>query len=193
MPIGNQLMHARVGTYDFSRKVLKPKIFSLGENNFHTVNCLSKIMAYLVLMLYCILSICLVIFVFYKLPFFYAVTAYIGKSSNALLFINDYFRNLPFAALLLLRSGDVETNPGPKKSSVIKFCHWNLNGLAAHDFLKVSLIEAFITTHNFDIICLSETFLDSTVSQDDENIMINGYSLLRADHPSNSKRGGVCF
>ena len=96
-------------------------------------------------------------------------------------------------ALLLLRSGDVETKPSPKKSSVIKFSHWNLKGLAAHDFLKVSLIEAFITTHNFDIICLSETFLDSTVSQDDENIMINGYSLLRADHPSNSKRGGVCF
>ena len=107
--------------------------------------------------------------------------------------MNDYFRNLPFVALLLFKSGDVETNPGPKKSSVIKFCHWNLNGLAAHDFLKVSLIEAFITTHNFDIICLSETFLDSTVSQDDENIMINGYSLLRADHPSNSKRGGVCL
>ena len=92
--------------------------------------------------------------------------------------------------MILLRSGDVETNPGPKKSSFIKFCHWNLNDLAAHDFLKVSLI-ALITTHNFDIICLSETFLDSTVSQHDENIMINGYSLLRADHPSNSKRGGV--
>ena len=96
-------------------------------------------------------------------------------------------------ALLLLRSGDVETNPNSKKSSVIKFCHWNLNGLGAHDFLKVSLIEAFITTHNFDIICLSDTFLDSTVSQHDKNIMINGYSLLRADHSSNSKRGGVCL
>ena len=60
---------------------------------------------------------------FLKTSFFYAVAAYIGKSSNALLFINDYFRNLPFAALLLLRSGDVETNPGPKKLSVIKFCH----------------------------------------------------------------------
>ena len=93
--------------------------------------------------------------------------------------------------LVLLRSGDVETNPGPKKSSVIKFCHWNLNGLAAHDFLKVSLIEAFITTHNFDIICLSETFLDSTLSQHDENTMINDYWLLRADHHSYSKRGGV--
>ena len=134
-------------------------------------------------MLYYFLSICSIIFISHKRLVFYAVTAYMGKSSNALLFINDYFRNLPFVTYLLLRSGDVETNLGPKKSSVIKFCHWNLNGLAAHDFLKVSLIEAFITTHNFDIICLSETFLDSTVSQHDENIMIKGYSLLRAEQP----------
>ena len=54
-------------------------------------------------------------------------------------------------------------------------------------------MKAFITTHNFDIICLWETFLDSTVSQHNENIMINGYSISRADHPSNSKRGGVCL
>ena len=174
MPIGNQLMRERVGTYNFSRKVLKPKLFSSGENNFYTVHCLFKIKAYLVLMFF-FLSICLIIFIFHKRLFFYAVTAYIEKSSNALLFINDYFRNLPFVSLLLLRSGDIEINPGPKKSSVIKFCHWNLNGLAAHDFLQVSLAEAFITTHNSDIICLSEIFLDSAVSQHDENIMINGY------------------
>ena len=118
MPIGNQLMRARVGTYNFSRKVLKPKIFSLGENNFHTVHCLSK-MTYLVFMLYYFLSVCLVIFIFYKL--IYVFTAYIGKSSNAVLFINDYFHNFPFVALLLFKSGDVETNPGPKKSSVINF------------------------------------------------------------------------
>ena len=49
-----------------------------------------------------------------------------------------------------------------------------------------------MTTHNFGIICLSETFLDSRVSQHDENIMINGY-LLKVDHPSNSKSGGVCL
>ena len=115
------------------------------------------------------------------------------EECNALIFINDYFRNLPFVLLLLLKSGDFESNPGPKKSSVIKFWHWNLNGLDAHDFLKVFLIDAFITTHNFDIICLSETFLDAAVPQLDENIMINNYSLLRANHSSNSKRGGVCL
>ena len=31
-------MRARAGTYNFSRKVLKPKIFSSGENNFYTVH-----------------------------------------------------------------------------------------------------------------------------------------------------------
>ena len=53
------------------------------------------------------------------------------------------------------------------------FCHWNLNGLAAHEFVKIPLIEAIITTHNFDIISLSETFLDSTIPQNDQNININ--------------------
>ena len=75
----------------------------------------------------------------------------------------------------------------------IKFCHWNLNGLAAHDFIKVPLVEAFITSNNFDLVCLSETFLDSTIPNDDVNIQINGYSLLRADHLNNIKRGGVCI
>ena len=54
-------------------------------------------------------------------------------------------------------------------------------------------MEAFITSNNFDLVCLSETFLDSTIPNDDVNIQINGYSLLRADHPNNIKRGGVCI
>ena len=80
-----------------------------------------------------------------------------------------------------------------KRSSNIKFCHWNLNGLAAHEFIKVPLIQAFTTTSSFDIVYLSETFLDSTILDDDVNIQINGYLLLRADHLNNIKRGGVCI
>ena len=41
--------------------------------------------------------------------YFDTVTAYIIKSSNALPFINDYFGNIPFVVLLLLRSGAAET------------------------------------------------------------------------------------
>ena len=63
---------------------------------------------------------------------------------------------------IILLSGDIEVNPGPKRSSNTKLCHWNLNGLAAHDFINVPVIEGLITTSNFDIVCLSEKFLDST-------------------------------
>ena len=41
--------------------------------------------------------------------YFDTVTAYITKSSNAQPFINDYFGNIPFVVLLLLRLGAVET------------------------------------------------------------------------------------
>ena len=75
-----------------------------------------------------------------------------------------------FKHLLLLLSGDIEINPGPKRSSNITFCHWNLNDLAAHDFIKVPLVEAFITSNNFDLVCLSETFLDPTIPNDEVNI-----------------------
>ena len=95
--------------------------------------------------------------------------------------------------MLLLESGDIETNRGPWRSSLIKFCCWNLNGLATHNFAKMPLIEAFITTHNLDIICLSETFLDSSIDVSDTRMNINGYSFLTADHLSNTKRAGVCM
>ena len=44
-----------------------------------------------------------------------------------------------------------------------------------------------------DIICLSETYLDSTIRSDNDNLEIPGYNLVRSDHPSNNKRGGVCI
>ena len=101
-------------------------------------------------------------------------------------FINN-FKHQP------LLSGDIEVNPGPKRSSNIKFCHWNLNRQAAHDFIKVPLTEAFITASNIVIVFLSETFLDSTIPDDDVNIQINKYSLLRADHPNLIKPGAACI
>ena len=59
-------------------------------------------------------------------------------------------------------------------------------------FTKVSLLSAYISVHKFDIICLSETYLHSEIPSDDKNLEIPGYNLVREDHPSNSKRRGVC-
>ena len=57
----------------------------------------------------------------------------------------------------------------------------NVNIILAQN--KLSLLTAYNSALNYDLICLTETYLDSTV----------GYNLLRADHPDNVKRGGVCL
>ena len=56
-------------------------------------------------------------------------------------------------------------------------------------FTKVSLLS-YISVHKFDIICLSETYLNSEMPYNDENLEIPGYNLVREDHPSSSKPGG---
>ena len=102
-----------------------------------------------------------------------------------------FFRNL--IELLLVCSGDIEINPGPKTKNQISFCRWNLNGLTTYNFTKIYLVQALSVTHDYDIICLSETFLYLSISKEDERIDIKGYNLLWADHPSNKKGGVVCM
>ena len=65
-------------------------------------------------------------------------------------------------ALLIRQSEDIEMNPGPKPNPFHSFSifHWNLNSLTAHDYLKVSLLRAYVAIKKFDVVCLSETFLD---------------------------------
>ena len=39
---------------------------------------------------------------------------------------------------------------------------------------------------------MSETYLNSSLASDDDNLEIWGYSLVQSDHPCYNKRGGVC-
>ena len=57
--------------------------------------------------------------------------------------------------------------------------------------IKLSLLRAYLVFHKVDIICLSETYLNSSNSPDDDILEMSGYSLVRSEHVSNSKRGGV--
>ena len=43
-------------------------------------------------------------------------------------------------------SGDIEKNPGPRHSSCENFliCHWNLNSVTAHSYVKISLLKAYL-------------------------------------------------
>ena len=83
-------------------------------------------------------------------------------------------------------------NPGPLISS-LKFCHWNLNSILARNSIKLSLIEAYDSIHKFDLIALSETYLNNSISNEDIPLQGFSHNVFRSDHPSNAKRGGVCL
>ena len=73
---------------------------------------------------------------------------------------------------MILLSGDVETNSGTRRSTdeTFSICHWNPNGLPAYNYNKLFLLRPYIAVHKLDANCLYETYLDSTVASDDENL-----------------------
>ena len=117
-----------------------------------------------------------------------------------LLFCWHYFESAFIILLTLIYlyislqcHGDIELNQGPRKLKINSFSifHWNLNSLAAHNFSKLTQLIAYNSIYKHDFICLSETYLDSSIP--DNLIDIEGYKLICADHPYNIKSGGVCI
>ena len=70
-------------------------------------------------------------------------------------------------------------------------CPWNLNSIAAHTFSKLSLLETYNIQHNFDMIGLLETFLDSSIQINNERLYMKGNKLIRTYNSSDSKKGGL--
>ena len=64
---------------------------------------------------------------------------------HVLMFFCTLLLLLFISMILLLLSGDIETNLGPYPGyfSSFSFCHWNLNSSAAHNFMKMSLLQAY--------------------------------------------------
>ena len=51
-------------------------------------------------------------------------------------------------------------------------------------------LRAFISIHEFDIICISESFFSFNTAFDDDNLKIEGCIIVRSDLPSYSRSGG---
>ena len=86
-------------------------------------------------------------------------------------------------------------NLGHKKDSSkhnFSTAHWNLNSIAAKNFVKLSQLQAYNTLHGYDLICFSETWLDSTTSIDSNDLSLKGYNLHRVDDPDSVKKRGFC-
>ena len=90
---------------------------------------------------------------------------------------------------LLLQCGDIEENSGlkTKPNDNLFVCHWNVNSITSYNFQKTAVLNSFVAMHKFDIICMSKTFLNNTYEDNDLNL--NGYSLLPMEHSSNEKGG----
>ena len=91
---------------------------------------------------------------------------------------------------LLLLQHDIESNPGLKKKQVksLSCCHWNVDSLLARNLSKISQTGTYNSPSSHDFICISETYFDLTILEQDKSFHLNCYNLLRADHPNNKAR-----
>ena len=103
-----------------------------------------------------------------------------------------YTKNEPhwLPIILIILSNDVHLNPGPQfQNNFFNFMSWNVNSLAKDNFQRVSLIEAHNSLFNYDLISICETSLNDSVTLPDT--MLNDYTFEPANHPANTRRGGM--
>ena len=151
MPIDNLLWYARIGVFQSAKFKSFTKVYTDPSVNLGNQELSVVYLSICALLLICASTIFNGIvnnFEKFKFPIFLNV-----KKMSFLLFPKTIFIfyfyiqalydkqiNKLLINLLLICCGDVESNPGPKKQHQISFCHWNLNGLAADNFSKVSLL-----------------------------------------------------
>ena len=78
-------------------------------------------------------------------------------------------------------SGDAEKNRGIKsyQAQYLANFHRKLNSIAAHNLINVALVKTYLSVHNMDFVCLSETHLDSSVPTDDDNEQNAVYTFVK--------------
>ena len=94
--------------------------------------------------------------------------------------------------ILLIRSGDIHPHPGQTHNH-FSFCHWNLNGLMAHDKLKITLLEAYNTIFNYDVSAISESQLRSSVENTEIHIEGFSHEVFQKEHSDDKCKGRVCL
>ena len=70
---------------------------------------------------------------------------------------------------------DIESNPGPEtktKNPIFFFYAAIEMPIIAHG--KLSVLRTYNTAHKYDVICISESYLDSAAPLDDNSLSLNG-------------------
>ena len=120
-----------------------------------------------------------------SLPIYYYISSYYIKLTGMSLGCFTNYQS----------QSDIEINPCPKSNVLswcFSICHQNLNSISAHMFAKVPFLSACISVHKSDTVSLCGTYLNSEFPSNDENLEIAGQNIVKKDHSSNIKGGGVC-
>ena len=66
------------------------------------------------------------------------------------------FLKILYFCYILLTHGDTEVNSGPKSNCSTSFscCHWNLNSVTAHNYIKLSSLQMKILFPKCDPVVL---------------------------------------
>ena len=100
----------------------------------------------------------------------------ITKAKFRNFFVFSVFFLITFLSLLLNLSNNGELNRVPKKDtskpnfSIFQY-HQNLNSISTQNFVKLSQLEVYNTSHSYNLT-LSETWLDSTTSIDSNDLSL---------------------
>ena len=94
-------------------------------------------------------------------------------------------------AALVLLAGDVSPNPGWIQAVLnqprLKIAHLNIRSLPKH----LDEFRILMQDNPFDVMCLTETWLNSKWS--DSELHIDGYNIIRSDRDDSQRGGGTAI
>ena len=105
---------------------------------------------------------------------------------------HSYVKHVPhwLPTILIILANDIHLNPGPHyQTNFLNFMSWSLNSITKDNFDRVRLIEAHNSIFNYDLISICETSLNDSVELPE--ILLNDYSFVSANNPTNTRHGGV--
>ena len=124
----------------------------------------------------------------FSLPNYMIIVLHLLFSSHFFLFKNStfyidfdkYLVPLWICELKIVLSGCIELNFGPKInfSQNFSICDCNYNSIPAHNVSKISLLNACNSFYVPYIICLSQTYLDSSNLLQHPNLEVQGHMLI---------------
>ena len=78
--------------------------------------------------------------------------------------LNKFYTICYMLLLHFICASDIERNPRKNNTFLnLSLCDWNFGSIAVQNFSNPFLLKAFNVQHKFDMICLSQTYLDTSI------------------------------